>query len=376
MLFVVMGVAEAATRSHASRPRATLLWLWGAVGLVCILALSALMIPRTEAVDTSLVGTNLEGHGAPNFRLHDQFGHVVALSQFRGRPVLLTTMQSNCTQLCPVVAETVRRALLELGPDAHRVTVLALSADPAGDTPSAVRAFSTKHGMWNRWLYLTGSRAVLSRVWASYYLYVAPAGAPRAQQNAHTSATFLIDARGRERVLMTGAISADDLVRDVRILLGRPPGAGLSSVPAPEAGHPAPVLSLSTLNGHVVTLGTLRGKTVLINFWATWCTPCRSEMPMLASWYRRTRGKGLTVLGVDEQEGAAQVTRYVQKLHTPYLVARDPAGDAAARYNVFGLPTTILVDGTGEVRWVKPGVLSRNDLSRFVSPLLGGRRPV
>jgi cytochrome oxidase Cu insertion factor (SCO1/SenC/PrrC family) len=370
-----MGLADIASGAQPRpfRPRAAMLWLWSSFGLLFILALGAIMIPRSQPPAPALVGTDLQGRLAPSFRLRDQFGHTVALSHLRGRPVLLTTMQANCTQLCPVVAETVHRALLELGPDAHRVTVLALTTDPAGDTPAAVRAFSLKHGMWKRWLYLTGSRAVLTRIWASYFLYVAPAGAPRAQQNAHTSATFLIDARGRERILMTGAISADDLIRDVRILLGQSPGGVLSSVPAPEAGHPAPTFRASGLDGRAMTLDELRGKTVLLNFWATWCKPCRSEMPMLASWYRSMAGRGLVVVGIDEQEDAGRVSEYTHALGTPYTIVLDPAGDAAARYNVFGLPTSVLIDPSGEVRWVKPGVLKSTDLSRYVAPLLGGR---
>ncbi|MDQ2741962.1 MAG: redoxin domain-containing protein [Chloroflexota bacterium] len=347
--------------------------------LIMSAAVAGFMVPRgstggpSASRDIALAGTTLPSWHAPGLSLTDQFHHAISLTGYRGRPVLLTFLQANCVQLCPVVAETIRRSLEELGPAGNRVAVLAVSADPEHDTAATVKQFSQKHNLWRRWHYLTGSRAQLTPIWQAYHLFVAPKNAPASLRQAHTSATYLIDGRGRERVLLTGDPGEQSLIRDLRILLGVSVASPISAaVPAPEVGHPAPGFSLTSLDGGRASLQSLHGRVVLLNFWATWCTACRSEMPRLEGWYRKLRGQGVTIVGIDNGESAGTVRDFIRRFHITYPIALDGSGDISARYDAAYFPTTVLIDRAGTVSSYRMGVLDPTYLTNHIAPLLGG----
>jgi cytochrome oxidase Cu insertion factor (SCO1/SenC/PrrC family) len=346
---------------------------WLLIPIVVIGVLAGILIPRGGSPEPALAGAVLPQRPAPQLALTDQFGRRVTLAQLHGRPVLLTFLDARCTTLCPLVAETIRRNLAELGQAAGNVAIVVVSTDPEGDTPSEVRAFSRKHGMLHRWLYLTGSRKVLTPIWKSYFIYAAPPNAPAAIRNDHSSGTYLIDAQGWERVFMGGDPDDATLRRDLLILSGLPVSfRGVAGVPAPQIGHPAPSFTLATLAMQELPLSSLRGKVVLLNFWATWCKPCKSELPLLSSWYRKLRAHGFTVVGVDQAEGISDVAAFVQRLHVPYPIALDSDGTVANRYNVSGTPTTLLLDRRGVVVDVHLGALSDSYLATHVAPLVKG----
>src|SRR5712692_11060652 len=121
-----------------------------------------------------LQGTDLGGTPAPDFRLSDQFGKPVSLSQFKGKPVILTFLYTHCPDACPLTAEKLRAVMQNLGSDAQRVAVLAVSTDPKGDTMAAAVTFSKTHRMLNYWHYLLGTHEELSPIWSSYAVYAAP----------------------------------------------------------------------------------------------------------------------------------------------------------------------------------------------------------
>lgn len=352
---------------------------WLLVGLVVVAALAGVLYPKESSTNagsaqTALVGTNLGASPAPGFRLKDQFGRWISLAGFRGRPVIVTFMGATCTTLCPVVAESIRRTLAELGPAKMEPAVVAISTDPEHDTPAAVARFSREHGLMHRWHYLVGSRATLTPIWHEYYLYVAPKSAPARIADSHTSATYLIDAAGRERVLMSSSPDVVGLDRDIRILLGLSSvSVAQAAIPAPQAGHPAPGLNLPALRGGRLSLRSLRGKVVVLNFWATWCPPCKSEMPLLQHWYSGVKGKGVVVLGVDQQEGRKDVASFARQVHVTYPIALDTDGVASAQFDVAGLPTTLVIDRQGIVRSFKPGILDASYLDSQLRIVVEGR---
>jgi cytochrome c biogenesis protein CcmG/thiol:disulfide interchange protein DsbE len=143
-----------------------------------------------------------------------------------------------------------------------------------------------------------------------------------------------------------------------------------SQAPAPQVGHPAPDFTLRSLGGSAVSLRALRGEVVLLNFWATWCIACRAEMPRLAGWSRQLRGRGLAVLGIDDGQSAGDARSYVRSLHISYPIALDPGGSVSARYDVAGLPTSVLIDRSGTVRVVTPGMLDGQYLRSQLEPLV------
>ena len=174
----------------------------------------------TPAANSSgLQGTDLGGVPAPNFRLIDQFGRPVSLAQFKGKPVVLTFLYTHCPDQCPLTAEKLHAVMLSLGSDAQRVGVVAVSTDPKRDTTAAALNFSQVHRMQNYWHYLLGTESELSPIWSSYSVYAAPTPTSTGGSVAHTTAVYVIDKQGRERVFFGEDFTSEQLTKDLQILL-------------------------------------------------------------------------------------------------------------------------------------------------------------
>jgi cytochrome c-type biogenesis protein len=134
-------------------------------------------------------------------------------------------------------------------------------------------------------------------------------------------------------------------------------------------GEPAPDIELKTTDGKPLKLSDLRGQVVLMNFWATWCVPCRSEIPGLNEMQRDLAGRGLRVLGVSTSDSADLVREYQKDVRQDYTVA---LGDdaVAARYAVGVLPTTFIIDREGRIRHKVIGEKSRAQFEALIRPLL------
>lgn len=143
------------------------------------------------------------------------------------------------------------------------------------------------------------------------------------------------------------------------IALSRAPeqvAAALNGRPSlPQTGFTAPDFTLEMLGGGAVSLSELRGQPVLINFWATWCPPCRAEMPAIQRVYERYRDQGFTVLAVDLQESEAQVAAFAGEMELTFPILMDRDGSVFARYRVMGLPSTFFVDQAGIIQEVTVG---------------------
>jgi peroxiredoxin len=161
-------------------------------------------------------------------------------------------------------------------------------------------------------------------------------------------------------------------------------GAASPPTPAPATpvpmelttGIPAPDLELERLDGGTVRLRDLRGKVVLLNFWASWCVPCREEMPLLAAIYRDYHAQGLEILGVNltSQDDFGEVRKFVEEFDLPFPILLDPNGRAERDYRIFGVPTTVFITREGIVHRVKVGILKgREDVEQTIRPLLGLR---
>ena len=169
-----------------------------------------------SASQSGLQGTDLGSVPAPGFQLTDQFGKRVSLAQFAGKPVVLTFMYTHCPTVCPVMAEKLHSTMLDLGHDAQRVGVLAISVDPKGDTIAAALAFSKEHRMVTSWHFLIGTQAELAPVWSAYTIDAQPVAAT---VSMHTAVLFVIDQQGRERLLLDQDFTPAQLTSDLKTLL-------------------------------------------------------------------------------------------------------------------------------------------------------------
>ncbi len=142
------------------------------------------------------------------------------------------------------------------------------------------------------------------------------------------------------------------------------------SLEAQAVAGMAPDFTLRTLDGKQVTLSDLRGRPVLINFWATWCPPCRLEMPAMQRVYERHKDEGLVILAVNYRETEEQVRPFVEELGLTFSILLDRDGNVANQYRVLGLPTTYFVDRTGRVRQVRVGAMSEDFMETNVQELL------
>jgi peroxiredoxin len=138
-----------------------------------------------------------------------------------------------------------------------------------------------------------------------------------------------------------------------------------------KVGEPAPDFTLLTPEGGSISLSELRGQAVVINFWATWCPPCRLEMPMLEAAYQKYQAQGLTVLAVDQQEAPAAVRAYFQELGLSFPVVIDETGEVSSLYRVLALPTSYFVDREGVVRAMHRGLLTEQQLEGYIAQVLG-----
>ena len=134
-------------------------------------------------------------------------------------------------------------------------------------------------------------------------------------------------------------------------------GSPLSSSPSPREGFLAPDFTLDTLDGTKVTLSDLRGKIVLINLWATWCPPCRAEMPALENAYKQYKDSKVVILGlnVTNQDSERDVTSFVKEFGLTFPILLDRDGSVSGLYQLKGLPTTFFVNREGIIRTVVVG---------------------
>jgi peroxiredoxin len=141
-------------------------------------------------------------------------------------------------------------------------------------------------------------------------------------------------------------------------------------VPSPDIGHPAPDFALLTPGGDELALSDLRGTPVLVNFWATWCPPCRAEIPALEETYRQFDGDVL-VLGVDVQENPGRVAEFMRQHDMTYPVVVDETADVARIYRVRAFPTSYLIDERGVIVKVYSGPVNQPLLVSTFNDLMG-----
>ena len=159
------------------------------------------------------------------------------------------------------------------------------------------------------------------------------------------------------------------VVVSVLVLAGMPVSTAWSmGERVPMAGMPAAEFTLTDLNGGVQSLSQYRGKIVLLNFWATWCKPCTTEMPAMQAMYDKLRGKDFVVLAVNELEDDDKVREHIVAYKHTFPVLMDRENRVANMYGVYGLPVSVFIDEAGTVRaYIKGGLLTEQKIEEEVA---------
>src|SRR6202453_3672963 len=185
------------------------------------------------------MGSSLGSRPAPDFRLTNQFGQPMSLSQFRGKVVMLSFEDSECTTVCPLTTQSMLEAKQLLGAAGDKVQLLGVDANPDATKVADVLAYSRAHGMVNQWDFLTGSLPQLKSTWRAYDIAVQI----EQGQIDHTPALFVIDQQGRERKLYLTQMAYSSIGQSAQVL------ADEISTLLPDHPHVASQQSLATITG-------------------------------------------------------------------------------------------------------------------------------
>jgi len=197
--------------------------LFGIIGMIGVAAVAAIAVVLLVAAssDDSLDLNAMPIQPSRDAPLTEGTGYdgTPVSAPTPGRPALVTFLFANCPDVCPMISETIRQALERVGPEADKVDVVAISVDPEGDTPAAVRDFLTVHRLQGRMDYLIGTRAELTPIWKDWMVAAQPAGE---DMSIHSARVVLVDADGRQVGSYPGGIPVpiDDLAADITALAG------------------------------------------------------------------------------------------------------------------------------------------------------------
>ena len=128
-----------------------------------------------------------------------------------------------------------------------------------------------------------------------------------------------------------------------------------TAVIADDARGPAPNFSLQNRQGQSVSLQELKGEVVMINFWASWCAPCREEMPLLNTMYEKYKPLGFTLLGVNVEEDSEPAKALLKEIAVNFPILFDNKNEVSKMYNLVAMPSSVFVDRNGNIRYVHAG---------------------
>jgi cytochrome oxidase Cu insertion factor (SCO1/SenC/PrrC family) len=341
-------------------------------------------------------GTSMGGIAAPDLHLVNQFGQPMSLSQFRGKVVVLSFEDSQCTTVCPLTTQSMVWAKELLGSAGDNVQLLGVDANPTATSVGDVMAYSRAHGMVNQWDFLTGSVSQLKAAWSAYHVAVQI----EQGQIDHTPALYVIDQRGREQKLYLTQMAYSSISQSAQVLAdeissllpSHPRVASNESLAAITIHGPGSRVSLAPALGTApVVLGP--GQPRLVMFFATWLSEVsdlKAELELGNAYTAYAKAHALPALaGVDEtvtEPSKSSIRTYLAGLGLTYPVGMDTTGRVADGYGVQDQPWFSLVSASGKIVWSHDGWLSLSALEAAASRRLSlapvtdvsgpGRHPV
>jgi cytochrome oxidase Cu insertion factor (SCO1/SenC/PrrC family) len=313
----------------------------------------------------------------PAFSLQDQRGHAFDSSTTAGKDLVIAAFHTTCHQTCPLYTAL----FLQLQKRLPAGVLLAeVTTDPATDTPAALDAYGSRIGAG--WTFATGSADSLASFWK-------PFGVELASGDSHVSTLALVDRHGYVRLVYRGVPDIGNDIppslvttlgaQGIRELASHGDGWGAPSVlqslltitgpeqVRPNGGGRAPSFALQSTDGHRVALADLAGKPLVINFWASYCPPCRAEMPLL----QRRVGALATIrlVLIDEGDSSQRALDFLSAAGIQQASLLDSDLSVGRAYGVIPLPTTVFVRADGSIAGRQVGELDDRVLVAWLSNL-------
>ena len=331
----------------------------------------------SESVSLGLNQLSGQMKAMPRFNLFDQFGRPFSNTSIGGHSVILAAFHTTCHETCPLYTGLFLQLRKQLP---SSVLLVEATTDPSTDSPNVLREYAGRVGA--AWTFLTGDPSALAEFWRPFDVELS-------KEDLHRSTLALIDAHGYIRSYYLGAPDVGGSLPPAlqqllssegkQVMTSHGNGWGQAQVldslqamgglasPASSGEGPAGDFTLATPDGRRVSLREFRGQPVLINFWATYCVPCRVELPTIER--VANQHPKLGVLLIDERDDPGAARRFVAELNIRSTVLLDMDGETGDRYGVSGLPTTVFVrtDGSVEGRYV--GQTDEQILLRHVNAL-------
>jgi cytochrome oxidase Cu insertion factor (SCO1/SenC/PrrC family)/thiol-disulfide isomerase/thioredoxin len=373
VLFGVVGVGSSSNSLSTTQAEATQPNLEPGINAPTTLLLDLTVFPKSSHQQ------------APAFTLTDQYGHKLSPAEFKGKVLVITPNDDQCTDVCTLMANDIVIANKDLGPAAKDVVWLSVNANPFYPQVKYTKAWTDEHGLANQtnWYYGTGAPKVLAQVWKNYGFQVILDHKNRTV--THSTEIFFMNPAGTEKSVAdfggVGSAStaqfghglaqmADDLL----------PGSEQVHVAGPEV--PAPTNHNATINAVLpdftlpylekspnlqkstdYSLKADHGHYVVINFWASTCTICKTELPGIEAAYKNT-GKWVDFVGVDESDpSSSSAVAMAKKAGLSYPLVADKDGVAAGGEQITGLPYTVIISPKGIVQVRHPGAFTNDQLT-------------
>ncbi len=321
---------------------------------------------------------------APNFALTNQHGQRVALSQFRGKSVVLSFNDDRCTDICTLLAQDVVVADRDLGSAARDVVFLSVNANPYYPAVSTVRSWTDSHGLGreSNWVFETGTPAGLKSVWNQYGVEVELD--PASRTVVHSTELYFISPNGREMAIGSfGTATADTSIYShtmAQMANDLLPSAEQVSVAGPSAlapsqsdaaiGATVPGFQLPMLTAPARTFSSssLRGRYSVLNFWSSTCTACVREMPAIEQAYKDL-GARVDFVGIDVSDNRGAAAAFARRVGVTYPLVSDSSGDVASTYQIPALPFTAIIGPNGTLETLHPGAMTTEQLEYVVKNL-------
>ncbi len=313
----------------------------------------------------------------PPFALQDQNGATFDNSSAAGQDLVIAAFHTTCHETCPLYTALFFQLQKNLPGGVRLVEV---TTDPATDTPATLRAYAQSIGA--RWTFATGSAGALTSFWNTF-------GVQLATGDSHVSTLALVDRHGYVRLVYRGVPAVGhDLPPQLVSSLGAQGLSELASggdgwgsadvlkalltitgpiAPSSQPGGRATAFSLATTDGDRISLSALAGKPLVINFWASYCPPCRAEMPMLQRVMASHPSAQLVL--VDEGDSASQATDFLRSVGVPRAALLDSDLSVGHAYGAIALPTTVFVGVDGTIAFRQVGQLDERVLTAELSTL-------